>query len=320
LNTLNQDENIKLQVINLKKYFAVSKTAKVHAVDDVSFDIFDGEVLGLVGESGSGKTTIGRSILRLIEPEAGRVLYKGNDILKYTPKEMKSLRKVGQIIFQDPFSSLNPRMKIGDIIAEPLRIHSYGNKAAIHERVEYLVNRVGLSKDIIGSYPHELDGGRCQRVGVARAIAMSPSFVVCDEPVSALDVSVQAQVLNLLEDLCEEFNLTYLFISHDLSVVRRISHRIVVLYLGKIMEMATANELFENPLHPYTKALLSAVPTLNIDNRRERIILKGDVPTPINLGEGCRFSSRCEHCMERCTEETPKLLDRGTGHYVACHM
>jgi oligopeptide/dipeptide ABC transporter ATP-binding protein len=233
---------------------------------------------------------------------------------------MKSLRKVGQIIFQDPFSSLNPRMKIGDIIAEPLRIHSYGNKAAIHERVEYLVNRVGLSKDIIGSYPHELDGGRCQRVGVARAIAMSPSFVVCDEPVSALDVSVQAQVLNLLEDLCEEFNLTYLFISHDLSVVRRISHRIVVLYLGKIMEMATANELFENPLHPYTKALLSAVPTLNIDNRRERIILKGDVPTPINLGEGCRFSSRCEHCMERCTEETPKLLDRGTGHYVACHM
>lgn len=310
----------KIQVRDLKKHFTISKTAKVHAVDGVSFDIYEGEMLGLVGESGSGKTTVGRAILRLIEPEAGEVMFKGENILEKSPAEMVKLRRDLQIIFQDPYSSLNPRMSVEKLIAENLKIHRYGSKAAIRERVEYLVEKVGLSKEVLGSYPHELDGGRCQRVGIARAIALSPSFIVCDEPVSALDVSVQAQVLNLLEELSSELNLTYLFISHDLSVVRRISHRIVVLYLGMVMETASSKELFDDPQHPYTQALLSAVPTLNIDKRRERIILKGDVPTPINLGEGCRFYTRCIHAMERCKCETPKLVERSPRHYVACHL
>jgi len=292
----------------------------VNAVDNDSFEIMGGEILGLVGESGSGKTTAGRSVLRLIEPDSGQVFFDGRNILNLGGSEMKRMRKDLQIIFQDPVSALDPRKNVFQLIAEPLRIHRYGGRKEIQERVYYLAEKVGLSREVMSSYPHELDGGRCQRVGIARAVALDPSFVVCDEPVSALDVSVQAQVLNLLEQLSNELNLTYLFISHDLSVVRRLSRRIIVLYLGKIMEKASAKELFDMPLHPYTKALLSAVPTLNIEKRRARIILKGDVPTPVNLGEGCRFFKRCPQAMEVCGVITPLLKERDDGHFVACHL
>jgi len=310
----------KIEVRNLKKYFEIAKSTFVHAVDDISFDIMEGEILGLVGESGSGKTTAGRSVLRLIEPDSGEVLFDGQNILDFDHHEMKRRRRDLQIIFQDPVSVLNPRKNVFQLISEPLRIHQYGGRKAIRERVCYLAEKVGLSGEIMSCYPHELDGGRCQRVGIARAIALDPSFIVCDEPVSALDVSEQAQVLNLLEQLSTELNLTYLFISHDLSVVRRLSHRIVVLYLGMVMETASAKELFDTPLHPYTRALLSAVPTLNIDKRRERIILKGDVPTPINFGEGCRFFRRCPQAMEVCGGVTPLLKEKNTSHFVACHL
>lgn len=313
-------KNIKVEVRNLKKYFPISKTDKVHAVEDVSFNIADGEILGLVGESGSGKTTVGRTILRLIEPDGGKVLINKKEIFSLDKIEMKKARKDMQIVFQDPFSSLNPRKSVYKLISEPLEIHGIGNKREIKERVKYLIDRVGLSEEIKDCYPHELDGGRCQRVGIARAIALNPSFIVCDEPVSALDVSAQAQVINLLEKLSLEMDLTYLFISHDLSVVRRISHRIIVLYLGMIMEIASSKELFDTPMHPYTQALLSAVPTLNIDKKRDRIILRGDVPTPINLGKGCRFYKRCRNAISECKDITPSLKEINKNHFVACRL
>ncbi|MBA7534374.1 Oligopeptide transport ATP-binding protein OppF [subsurface metagenome] len=292
----------KIMVTNLKKHFQISKKDFVHAVDGVSFSIFEGEIMGLVGESGCGKTTVGRCILRLIEPDEGKVIFNEKNILDFSKKEMKRIRKEMQIIFQDPFSSLDPRKTVEQLISEPLKIN--------------------LNKEIINKYPHELDGGRCQRIGLARAISLNPSFLVCDEPVSALDVSSQAQVLKLMEGLHEKFGLTYLFISHDLSVVRKLSQRIMVMYLGLIVEMADANELFNEPLHPYTKALLSAVPTLEVNNRKgkERIILKGDVPTPINLGEGCRFYKRCYKSLKKCAYTSPELVEISKNHFVRCHL
>ncbi len=291
----------KIKIKNLKKYFHLSKTESVHAVDSIDFEIFNGEILGLVGESGCGKTTTGRTILRLIEPDSGEVIFKGKNILKFSYTNMKKIRKEMQIIFQDPFSSLDPRKSVENIISQPLRIHRYGNgNKQIKERTMHLMDKVGLTTEMKSKYPHELDGGRCQRIGIARAIALDPSFIVCDEPVSALDVSVQAQILNLLEELRQEMDLTYLFISHDLSVVRRLSQRIMVMYLGKIVEFSGAKELYDEPLHPYSEALLSVVPTLKLTNRKKRIILKGDVPTLINIGSGCRFYGRCWKAFDQC--------------------
>lgn len=312
----------KIMVTNLKKHFRISKKDFVHAVDGVSFSIFEGEIMGLVGESGCGKTTVGRCILRLIEPDEGKVIFNEKNILDFSKKEMKRIRKEMQIIFQDPFSSLDPRKTVEQLISEPLRINKFGNKKQIKERVLELLSKINLNKEIINKYPHELDGGRCQRIGLARAISLNPSFLVCDEPVSALDVSSQAQVLKLMEELHEKFGLTYLFISHDLSVVRKLSRRIMVMYLGLIVEMADANGLFNEPLHPYTKALLSAVPTLEVNNRKgkERIILKGDVPTPINLGEGCRFYKRCYKSLKKCAYTSPELVEISKNHFVRCHL
>lgn len=313
-------KKVKIEVKNLKKYFQISKKESVFAVDDIDFNIFNGEILGLVGESGCGKTTTGRSILRLIEPNSGQVIFKGENILGYSKIKMKKIRREMQIIFQDPFSSLDPRKTVENLISQPLRIHKIGNKKKIREKTSYLMNKVGLTQEMRYKYSHELDGGRCQRIGVARAIALDPSFIVCDEPVSALDVSIQAQILNLLEELCHEMDLTYLFISHDLSVVRRLSQKIMVMYMGKIVENTGAKELFDEPLHPYTEALLSAVPTLKLKNRRKRIILKGDVPTPINIGSGCRFYKRCWKAFDACADVTPRLKEIKSGHWVSCHL
>jgi len=310
----------KIIVTNLKKHFRISKKDFVHAVDGVSFNIFEGETMGLVGESGCGKTTVGRCILRLIEPDEGKIIFKEKNILGFSKKEMKRIRKEVQIIFQDPFSSLDPRKTVEQLISEPLRINKFGNKKQIKKRVLDLLSKVYLNEEIINKYPHELDGGRCQRIGLARAISLNPSFLVCDEPVSALDVSSQAQVLKLIEEFREKLGLTYLFISHNLSVIRKLSQRIMVMYLGLIVEMADANELFNEPLHPYTKALLSAVPTLDVNNCRKRIILKGDVPTPINLGEGCRFYKRCYKSLKKCAYISPALVEISKNHFVRCHL
>lgn len=311
-------EEAKVKVKNLKKYFHLSKTESVHAVDGIDFEIFNEEILGLVGESGCGKTSTGRTMLRLIEPDSGEVIFKGKNILKFNYKKMKKIRKEMQIIFQDPFSSLDPRKSVKNIISQPLLIHRYGNYKQIKERTAYLMDKVGLPMEIKSKYPNELDGGSCQRVGIARAMALDPSFIVCDEPVSALDVSIRVQILNLLEELRQEMGLTYLFISHDLSVVRRLSQRIMVMYLGKIVETSGAKELCDEPLHPYSEALLSAVPTLKFKNRKKSIILKGDVPTPINLGSGCRFYGRCWKAFDQCAEISPKLKEIKPGHWVAC--
>lgn len=310
----------KIKIKKLKKYFRLSKNESVYAVDGIDFEIFNGEILGLVGESGCGKTTTGRAILRLIEPDSGEIIFEGKNILEFSSAKMKKMRKEMQIIFQDPFSSLDPRKTAESIISQPLRTHKYGNHKKIKERTMYLMNKVGLTAEIKSKYSHELDGGRCQRIGIARAIALDPSFIVCDEPVSALDVSVQAQILYLLEKLCQEMNLSYLFISHDLSVVRRLSQRIMVMYLGKIVEIAKSKEICDDPLHPYSKALLSAIPSLKLINRRKRIILKGDVPTPINLGSGCRFYKRCWKSFNQCEKIIPQLKEIKSGHWVACHL
>ena len=311
---------ILLDVKNLCKYYPVSG-GTLHAVDDVSFHINKGETLGLVGEIGCGKSTIGRTVLRLIPHTSGEVHYKGENILTCSPARLRSLRRQIQIIFQDPYSCLDPRKTIGQIISEPLVINRLAGKKELNAKVLDLMSKGGVSRKLYNAYPHELDGGRRQRVGIIRALAMNPEFIVCDEPVSSLDVSIQAQILNLLQEMQENMGLTYLFISHDLSVVRHISNRIIVMYLGKIVEICRSRELFANPVHPYTRALLSAVPIAKYNyNRREQILLKGDVPSPVNPRPGCRFANRCWMAKEICHQETPELKNVGTDHQAACHF
>lgn len=318
-------ENI-IEVKGLKKYFPIkggffNKTvANLKAVDDVSFFIKKGEVLGVVGESGCGKTTTGRAVLRLHEPTAGEIYFEGEDICKLDTEILRQKRKNMQLIFQDPYSSLNPRMTVGEIVGEPIYIHENITTEQRSERVKELLQLVGLSPYHIRRYPHEFSGGQRQRIGIARALALNPKFIVCDEPVSALDVSIQAQIINLFEELQEKLGLTYMFISHDLSVVKHISDRIAVMYLGKIVEMADSDDLFREPLHPYTKALLSAVPIANPKRKRSRIILQGDVPSPVNTPAGCVFSTRCGYCMDICRKITPEFRDRGSEHFSACHL
>lgn len=307
-----------LEVKNLKKYFDTPK-GKLHAVDDVTFTIEKGKTLGIVGESGCGKSTTGRTILRLIEPTSGEIFFEGKDIAKYNAEEMRKMRKEMQLIFQDPFASLNPRKTVSEIIGEPLKLHKLvKNKAELTQRILELMTRVGLAERLVNSYPHELDGGRRQRIGIARALALEPKFIVCDEPVSALDVSIQAQVLNLLKDIQEEMGLTYIFITHDLSVVNHFSDDIAVMYLGQMIEKAPAEELFARPTHPYTKALLSAIPVPDIHYNQERIILKGEITSPINPKPGCRFASRCIYATEECSSKQPMLEDIGNEHFVSC--
>jgi len=308
-----------VSVRGLVKHFPVEGSDDVvRAVDGVSFEIFAGETLGLVGESGCGKSTVGRCLLRLIEPTAGSVGFQGRDVLSLNKKELREIRREMQIIFQDPYASLNPRMKIGDIVGEPLVIHNKGNKSERRDRVAGLLKRVGLDPDYMNRYAHEFSGGQRQRIGVARSLALNPKLIVADEPVSALDVSVQAQVVNLLQELQEEFKLTYLFISHGLAVVEHISTRVAVMYLGRIVEIAGAAELYAQPLHPYTQALLSAIPVPDPKQKRKRIILQGDVPTPINPPSGCRFRTRCPIAIEDCAHIDPELREVAPGHHVAC--
>lgn len=309
-----------LEIRNLKKFFQTPR-GPLHAVDDVSFHIFKGETLGLVGESGCGKSTTGRAVLRLIEPTSGEVIFDGADIVKYNKAQMREMRKKMQIVFQDPYSSLDPRYNVFESIQEPLEVNGVlKSKKDREERVFELMETVGLAPRLVNSYPHELDGGRRQRVGVARALALNPSFIVLDEPVSALDVSIQAQVLNLMQELQQRLGLTYLFISHNLSVVKHISDRIAVMYLGVIVELAEYEDIFDHPLHPYTQALLSAVPVPRIDVKAERIILEGDVPSPVNPPPGCRFCNRCRFAKPECKESAPQLREMEDGHFVACHF
>ena len=315
-----------IEVENLKKYFPVKKgilsrsVGEVRAVDGVSFTIKRGETLGLVGESGCGKTTVGRTILRLIEPTAGRVSFNGENLLELDGKQLRSLRASLQIIFQDPFSSLDPRMNVGQIIAEPIRNHVKVSKMEIRQRVADLMERVGLHPEQISPYPHEFSGGQRQRIGIARALALNPLAIICDEPVSALDVSIQAQVINLLARLQEEMKLSYLFIAHDLSVVEHISDRVAVMYLGRIVELATDKAFYQNPLHPYSQALLAAVPVPDPEISRKKILLQGDVPSPMNPPTGCTFHTRCPECMDICSQEIPIFKNMGNEHWVACHL
>lgn len=315
-----------LEVQNLKKHFPIKKgilsrtVGNVLAVDGVSFTLKRGETLGLVGESGCGKTTVGRSILRLTEPTSGQVTFNGQDLLELGREKLRQVRASFQIIFQDPFSSLNPRMNVGQIIAEPIKNHLKESRPDIRKRVAYLMEKVGLHPEQVNRYPHEFSGGQRQRIGIARALALNPLAIVCDEPVSALDVSIQAQVINLLAQLQEQMNLSYLFISHDLSVVEHISDRIAVMYLGRFVELATDQELYHNPLHPYSQALLSAVPVPDPEVRKKGIILEGDVPSPLNPPSGCTFRTRCPERKEVCAHEAPVFRDLGGAHWVACHF
>ena len=309
-----------LRVNHLKKYFK-THSGELHAVDDVTLGIEEGTTLGVVGESGCGKSTLGRTILRMHEPTSGEIIYKGELINDKSKRDLKLLRRDMQMIFQDPYESIDPRMSISTIIAEPLICHHiYSDKKQMNEKVEELMDTVGIARRLASSFPHELDGGRRQRVGIARALALDPQFIVCDEPVSALDVSIQAQVLNLLQDLQEQKKLTYMFITHNLSVVRHIAARICVMYLGQVVELCDKKELFENTLHPYTQALLSAIPIPSTINRRERILLEGELTSPINPKPGCRFASRCRFAKKECFAETPELRNVGNEHYVACHF
>ena len=310
--------DIILQVENLKKYFKTNR-GMLHAVDDVSFTIERGKTLGVVGESGCGKSTTGRAILRLLEPTGGKVLFDGVDVAKLDTKGMREMRKNMQIVFQDPYSSLNPRMTVSQLIAEPIIQNKIlTNKKDIEKRVEELMETVGLAQRLVNTFPHELDGGRRQRIGIARALAMNPKFIVCDEPVSALDVSIQAQILNLLKKLQRELGLTYIFITHDLSVVNHFSDDIAVMYLGQIIEKAPTEELFARPLHPYTQALLSAIPIPDVDIKEERILLKGEISSPINPPDACRFAKRCIYACEDCRKKSPELKEVSPGHFVAC--
>lgn len=305
-----------IEIEHLKKYFSTPRGA-VHAVDDVSFTINKGETMGLVGESGCGKSTLGRTIIHLLESTDGVIRFEGNDVTHLKKDGLKKLREDMQIIFQDPYSSLNPRLTIRDTVTEPLKLSGRFEGAALEAEADRLMDLVGIERRFRMSYPHELDGGRRQRVGVARAIALNPKFVVCDEPVSALDVSIQAQILNLLMDLQEEYGLTYLFVTHDLSVVRHISTNICVMYLGQMVETCPTQELFDQPLHPYTKALLSAIPTVDIHNRPERILLKGEINSPINPKPGCRFALRCPYATEKCHQPV-ELQEVSPGHFCSC--
>ena len=309
-----------LRVEHLQKYFPVPD-GMLHAVDDVSFTIHAGKTLGVVGESGCGKSTMGRAILRLHEPTGGKVFFQGRDVLALSAQEMKELRREMQIIFQDPFASLNPRMTVSEAIAAPLivqKLYNRRDKEGINKRVREIMDMAGLAQRLINTYPHELDGGRRQRIGIARALALNPKFVVCDEPVSALDVSIQAQILNLMQDLQDELDLTYLFITHDLSVVKYISNDILVMYLGQMVEKAPSDKLFSKPMHPYTQALLSAIPVPDPDRPMSRITMKGEITSPVNPEKGCRFAKRCPYATEACTQQDMVLTEQEPGHFVTC--
>ncbi len=329
-NTANGRGGKLLEVRDLKMHFPITRgiivqrqVGAIKAVDGIDFTLFRGETLGLVGESGCGKSTTGRAILQLHRPTHGEVLFEGKDLTKTKGEELRKMRRRMQMIFQDPYASLNPRMTVGSIIGEPLEVHGIGSgRKDRQERVQALLKTVGLNPYFVNRYPHEFSGGQRQRIGIARALAVNPSFIVCDEPISALDVSIQAQIINLLEDLQEELGLTYLFIAHDLSVVRHISDRIAVMYLGKIAEVADRDELYANPMHPYTQALLSAVPIPDpkIENQRRRMILEGDVPSPANPPKGCNFSTRCPRVMDICKEKDPPFKEYSPGHQVACWL
>lgn len=307
-----------LEVKDLKKYYPDGRKTTVRAVDGISFSLKKNETLGLVGESGCGKSTAGRAILRLVEPTSGEVVYKGKNLLRLPPAEMRSLRKEVQIVFQDPYASLNPKMTIGRILEEPFRIHNVGSKAERKEKAVELLRRVGLSSDHIGRYPHEFSGGQRQRIGIARAVALHPEFIVADEPVSALDVSVRAQILNLLRDLQDTLGISYLFISHDMGVVEYFCDRVAVMYLGRFVELADRASLYTSPRHPYTQALLAAIPTMEVEKRREPLIVKGDVPT--SAPSGCAFHTRCPIKEQHCAEAVPDLKEVAPGHFVACHL
>jgi len=325
---VSSERHILLQVDNLKKYFPITsgllrrKTGDIKAVDGISFKIHRGETLGLVGESGCGKSTVARTILRSYKVTSGRIFFQGQELTDLKDSKLRTLRPKMQMIFQDPFASLNPRMPIRSIIGEPLLEHSSASKKERQARVEELLELVGLDTMCGNRYPHEFSGGQCQRIGIARALALNPEFIVCDEPIAALDVSIQAQVVNLLEDLQEQLDLTYLFISHDLSMIGHISQRVAVMYLGKIMELGNQQDIYENPLHPYTRALLSAVPVPDplIESKREKIILTGDVPSPANPPQGCRFNSRCPIAEERCFQLEPEWRELEPNHWAACHL
>jgi len=325
INKFYHDKDILLKVRNLKKYFMIEKglffgrEEVVKAVDGLNFNIYRGETLGLVGESGCGKSTTGRLLLRLIEATEGKVEFDGKNLMKLDKKNLTKMRKNFQMVFQDPFASLNPRLKIKDIVAEPMKTHRL-YKENRGEKVEELLDAVGISKSYLNRYPHEFSGGQRQRIGIARALAADPKFIVADEPVAALDVSIQAQILNLMNDLQEEFGLTYLFIAHDLSVVQYISDRIGVMYLGNLVELAESDEVYDNPLHPYTQALLSSVPLPDPEIMTERKRLEGEVPSPINPPAGCRFHTRCPHAFDRCSSEEPEFREIEDKHFVACHL
>ena len=325
----NNGNEVLVRVENLKKYFPITRgiilqrqVGAVKAVDGVSFDIRQGETLGLVGESGCGKSTTGRTILQLYRPTAGDVYFEDVNLAELKGNPLRRMRRRMQMIFQDPYASLNPRMTVGNIIGEPLEVHNVASGKERRDQVQELLALVGLNPYFVNRYPHEFSGGQRQRIGVARALALQPDFIVCDEPISALDVSIQAQVVNLLEDLQGQFGLTYLFIAHDLSMVRHISDRIAVMYLGKIVELSSRDELYDNPQHPYTQALLSAVPIPDplADAKRQRIILEGDVPSPVHPPEGCNFNTRCPKAIQVCHEQDPEFIDIGGGHYCACHL